>query len=174
MTLHQFQKRTLNKETHDDLHSKKYKFMLLGKKKKKKKKKTSFRSQLVKFSFLASLPICLCPWFFSPSFELWITTYLGKFALSRIPPHHIITCFLAHCLGNFSIKSLNQISCLLSLNTFQDSRDNKCQSIKTVFSSLKIKLSSAAWFKMYRQIINSSLEGLLIQSKLKSSKWQKS
>ena len=33
MTLHQFQKRTLNKETYDDLHSKKYKFMLLGKKK---------------------------------------------------------------------------------------------------------------------------------------------
>ena len=81
---------------------------------------------------------------FSPSFELCITMYHGKFALSRIPSHHIITCFLAHCLGNFSIKSLNQISCLLSLNTFQDSRDNKCQSIKTVFSSLKIKLSSAA------------------------------
>ena len=37
MTLHQFQKRTLNKETYDDLHSKKYNFMLLGKKKKKKK-----------------------------------------------------------------------------------------------------------------------------------------
>ena len=33
MTLHQFQKRTLNKEKYDDLHSKKYKFMLLEKKK---------------------------------------------------------------------------------------------------------------------------------------------
>ena len=52
MTLHQFQKRTLNKETHDDLHSKKYKFMLLGKKKKKKKKpllEANIKMELINF-----------------------------------------------------------------------------------------------------------------------------
>ena len=42
--------------------------------------------------------ICLCSWFFSffSTFELCITMYLGKFALSRIASHHDITCFLAH------------------------------------------------------------------------------
>ena len=42
--------------------------------------------------------ICLCSWFFSffSTFELCITMYLRKFALSRIPSHHDITCFLAH------------------------------------------------------------------------------
>ena len=80
---------------------------------------------------------------FFPSFELCITMYLGKFTLPRILSHNNLTLFLAHWLGNFSTISLNQISCLLSLNTFQDSRNNKCQSIQTVFCFLKIKLSSA-------------------------------
>ena len=83
------------------------------------------------------------PSFFLSSFELYITMYLGKFTLPRIPSHDDITLFLAHWVGNFSTISLNQICCLLSLNTFQDSRNNKCQSIQTVFCFLKIKLSSA-------------------------------
>ena len=61
----------------------------------------------------------------------------------RIPSHNNLTLFLAHWLGNFSTISLNQICCLFSLITFQDSRNNKCQSIQTVFCFLKIKLSSA-------------------------------
>ena len=76
-------------------------------------------------------------------FELCITMYLGKFTLPRIPSHDNLTLFLAHWLGNFSTISLNQICCLLSLNTFQDSCNNKCQSIQTVFHFLKIILSSA-------------------------------
>ena len=78
--------------------------------------------------------------FFFSFFDLYITVYLRKFMLSRILSHNDITCFIAHWLGNFSTISLNQISRLLSLNTFQDSCDNKCQSIQTVFRSLKIKL----------------------------------
>ena len=81
--------------------------------------------------------------FFISFFDLCITMYLRKFMLSRIPPHNDITCFLAHWLGNFSTISLNQISCFLSLNTFQDSYNNKFQSIQTVFRSLKVKLSRA-------------------------------
>ena len=81
--------------------------------------------------------------FFISFFDLCITMYLRKFMLSRIPSHNDITCFLAHWLGNFSTISLNQISCFLSLNTFQDSYNNKFQSIQTVFHSLEIKLSSA-------------------------------
>ena len=50
--------------------------------------------------------------------------------------------FLAHWVGNFSTISLNQICCLLSLSTFQDSHNNKCQSIQTVVCFLKTKLSS--------------------------------
>ena len=112
--------------------------------------------------------------FFFSSFELCITMYLRQFALSRIPSHHDITCFLVHWLGNFFTTSLNQISSLHSLNTFQDSLNNNCQSIQIVFRSLKIKLSSASMIRRRRQIINSSLEDLLILSKLKSYKWQKS
>ena len=81
--------------------------------------------------------------FFISFFDLCITMYLRKFMLSRIPSHNDIICFLAHWLGNFSTISLNQISCFLSLNTFQDSYNNKFQSIQTVFRSQKIKLSSA-------------------------------
>ena len=58
-------------------------------------------------------------------------------------PINDITRFLADWLGKISTISLNQISGLLSLNTFQDSCNNKYQSIQTVFHSLKIKLSSA-------------------------------
>ena len=87
-------------------------------------------------------PICWCSWLFFSSFELFITMYLRKFAFSGIPSHDDITCFLAHWLGNFSTISMHQISSL-SLNTLQDSCNNKCQSIQTVFHSLKIKLSSA-------------------------------
>ena len=61
----------------------------------------------------------------------------------RILSHNNLTLFLAHWLGNFSTISLNQICCLLSLNTFQDSCNNKCQSIQTVFRFLNIILSSA-------------------------------
>ena len=57
---------------------------------------------------------------------------------SRILSHNNLTLFLAHWVGNFSTISLNQICCLLSLNTFQDSCNNKCQSIQTVFHFLKI------------------------------------
>ena len=112
--------------------------------------------------------------FFFSSFELCITMYLRQFALSRILSHHDITCFLVHWLGNFFTTSLNQISSLHSLNTFQDSLNNNCQFIRTVFRSLKIKLLSASMIRRRRQIINSSLEDLLILSKLKSYKWQKS
>ena len=87
--------------------------------------------------------LCLCSQFFFSSFELYITMYLGKFTLPRIPSHDNKTLFLAHWVGNFSTISLNQICCVLSLDTFQDSRNNKCQSIQTVFHFLKIKLSSA-------------------------------
>ena len=112
--------------------------------------------------------------FFFSCFELCITMYLRKFALPRILSHDDITCFLAHWLGNFSTISLNQISSLLTLSTFQDSLNNNCQFIRTVFRSLKIKLLSASMIKRRRQIINSSLEDLLILSKLKSYKWWKS
>ena len=54
--------------------------------------------------------------------------YLRKFTLSRIPSHEI-TCFLAHWLGNFSTISFYQISSFLSLNTFQDSCNNKIMSV---------------------------------------------
>ena len=54
--------------------------------------------------------------FFSSCFELCITMYLRKFALSRILSHHDITCFLACWLGNFFTTSLNQISSLLTLS----------------------------------------------------------
>ena len=81
--------------------------------------------------------------FFFSFFDLCITMYLKKFMLSRIPSHNDITRFLAEWLGKISTISLNQISGLLSLNTFQDSCNNKYQSIQTVFHSLKIKLSSA-------------------------------
>ena len=112
--------------------------------------------------------------FFFSSFELCITMYLRQFALSRILSHHDITCFLVHWLGNFFTTSLNQISSLHSLNTFQDSLNNNCQFIRTVFRSLKIKLLSASMIRRRRQMINSSLEDLLILSKLKSYEWWKS
>ena len=54
--------------------------------------------------------------------------YLRKFTLSRIPSLEI-TCFLAHWLGNFSTISFYQISSFLSLNTFQDSCNNKIMSV---------------------------------------------
>ena len=54
--------------------------------------------------------------------------YLRKFTLSRIPSHEI-NCFLAHWLGNFSTISFYQISSFLSLNTFQDSCNNKIMSV---------------------------------------------
>ena len=112
--------------------------------------------------------------FFFSCFELCITIYLRKFALPRILSHDDITCFLAHWLGNFSTIFLNQMSSLHSLNTFPDSLNSNCQFIRTVFRSLKIKLSSESMIKRRRQIINSSLEDLLILSKLKSYKWWKS
>ena len=51
MTLRQFQKRTLNKETYNDLHSQKYKFMLLGKKKQKNKPllEANIKMELINF-----------------------------------------------------------------------------------------------------------------------------
>ena len=122
----------------------------------------------------AYMLVLMVLFFFFSCFELCITMYLRKFALSRIPSHHDITCFLAHWLGNFSTISLNQISSLLTLSTFQDSLNNNCQFIRTVFRSLKIELSSASMIRRRRQIINSSLENLLILSKPKSYKWRKS
>ena len=82
----------------------------------------------------------------SSFFSLFWAVYYNvpwKVYSSRILSHNNLTLFLAHWLGNFSTISLNQICCLLSLNTFQDSCNNKCQSIQTVFHFLKIILSSA-------------------------------
>ena len=177
-------KRSLNKETFNDICIKKYKLTLTN-------KNSSIRSQqtckinicfsIIIFQFLfLSFPyrldcVNLCKFVasfprvfavsctpdllqkfrkksavymfvftvFSPCFELCITMYLRKFTLPRILSRDKITCFLGHWLGNFSTKSLNQIRGLLSLNTFQDLHNNKCQSIQTVFHSLKIKLSHA-------------------------------
>ena len=117
-------------------------------------------------------PICWCSVFIS-FFDLCITMYLRKFMLSMILSHNDITCFLALWLGNFSTISLNQISSFFSLNTFQDSYNNKFQSIQTVFHSLKLNYQVHAWFKICRQILTCSLEGLLLLSKLKSYKWWK-
>ena len=44
----------------------------------------------------AYMLVLMVLFFFFSCFELCITMYLRKFALSRIPSHHDITCFLAH------------------------------------------------------------------------------
>ena len=76
--------------------------------------------------------MCWCSSAFSFFFLFWAVhynvQYLRKFTLSRIPSHEI-TCFLAHWLGNFSTISFYQISSFLSLNTFQDSCNNKIMSV---------------------------------------------
>ena len=68
--------------------------------------------------------------FFFSCFELCITMYLRKFALSRILSYDDITCFLACWLGNFFTTSLNQISSLLTLSIL-----SKIPLITTVSSS---------------------------------------
>ena len=116
---------------------------------------------------------CLCSqFFFFSSFELYITMYLGKFTLPRIPSHDDITLFLAHWVGNFSTISLNQICCLLSLNTFQNFHNNKCQSIQTVICFLKIKLSSACIIQDEKT--NNWLFPWRPLNTVQTNKWQKS